>query len=235
MVLGKRKREIYGLKGGMIGPPTLKQYNAYQSFKKMKIPRNVFSYGKSSGELKWLDTQLAGTISTTGVQWGAPTGLNLIPQGTSENERIGRKCIIKTIQMRGFLTTATTNSNDNGNFYLVLDKQANKAYSLYTDVFQGASYLDFRNQANSQRFVVLKRFQFDIAGSSSTTVSGTGSASANSQQFNYYKKCNIPIEFTSTSGVIGEITSNNLLVFGASANSNTSAYSLLFRLQFIDG
>ena len=102
-------------------------------------------YGRFAGrgaEHKFLDTGLTGTFDTTGEVLpggGTSTGLNLIAQGTTESNRVGRKCVITKILIRGHVTTASTEANNIIRMLLVLDKQANGAYPAYADVLTSIS------------------------------------------------------------------------------------------------
>lgn len=188
-------------------------------------------------EQKFFDTAVSFTVDTTGE---VPTSgqLVLIPQGVTESTRVGRKCVIKSINITGLaLTTygAATSANSTGgtSVYLVMDKQANGAAAAAADVFTGTNFPNaVRNLANSTRFVILKKWQHTWQ-----PVAGVSGAFADlTKTIKYYKKCNIPIEFSSTTGAITEIKSNNLfLMAGASANiDDTVTFNATCRVRFTD-
>lgn len=180
-------------------------------------------YGRFSGagaEQKFFDTALSFTANITGVV-PATGQLVLIPQGTTESQRIGRKCVIKSINIRGFqyfapgaAATATTSTW----IYIVVDKQANGAAAAVTDVFVANTLATtFRNLANSQRFVVLGKIKTTFTASAGVTTA----YNPVSRTFDWYKKCSIPMEYSSTTGAITEIKSNNIfLVAGSDGNTD---------------
>lgn len=195
-------------------------------------------YGRffpGSTELKFLDTSLSGTIDATGEVapgGGTSTGIVLIPQGVTESTRVGRKCTIRSIQMKGTMSLGTTTSSSLYLMTLIWDKQANGAYPAYTDVFEDGTITSHLNLANSGRFVVLKRWAGTIRN---LTYNDTGAAyGANSMMLKYYKKCNIPIEFSSTTGAITEIKSNNLFVMWRASGDDVISAVLNFRVRFSD-
>lgn len=191
--------------------------------------------GGSNAELKFFDTALSFNIDTTG-EVPATGQLTLIPQGVTESTRVGRKCVIKSIQMRLLLTfspAASANAATSAMIYLVLDKQANGAPAAVTDVFTGTSLTtDMHNLSNSQRFVVLRKIPITF----NSTAGVTTAYNRMSRMVSVYKKCNIPIEYSSTTGAIGEIRSNNLFLIagGDGLADDLIAVSGTCRLRFSD-
>jgi hypothetical protein len=91
-------------------------------------------------ERKFFDTVVSGTVDTTAE---ALTSLNLIAQGVTQSTRVGRKCTVTEIIVKGMVewTTVTnaTMPQDQVRLILLLDKQANGANPSYADVFESAS------------------------------------------------------------------------------------------------
>lgn len=180
-------------------------------------------YGRFSGpgaEQKFFDTSLSFTIDATG-EVPATGQLNLIPQGVTESTRVGRKCVLKSIQARGTFTYspgAAASASTSAMMYLVLDKQCNGAAAGATDVFTGTDFTTaFHNLSNSQRFVILKKMRMNF-----TSAAGVTTAYNNvNKPWEFYKKCNLPLEFSSTTGAITELRSNNVfLMAGSDGNSD---------------
>lgn len=195
-------------------------------------------YGRffaGSPELKFLDTLLSGNIDATGEVapgGGTSTGIVLIPQGVTESTRVGRKCTIRSILMRGTIDVASSASSAYCTIALVWDKQANGAYPAFTDVFATSTTYSHLNLANSGRFVILKRWHLAI---NQATYNDTGATFAGSRRVvKYYKKCNIPLEFSSTTGAITELKSNNLMVMWEGSGDDTVTANLNFRVRFSD-
>lgn len=157
-------------------------------------------------ENKFFDTTVSANMRTTGQIHSS--SINLIPQGTTQSTRVGRRIVINSISMKGTITIPTTViSGLNYQIALVLDKQANKANAAYTDIYTSNAFNSFLNLANSGRFIVLKVFRSQL--NPSTILTSTTSLPT-LKTIKMYKKCNIPIEFTADTGAITEITSNNL-------------------------
>lgn len=196
-------------------------------------------YGRfqpGGNELKFHDVVFSGGIDATGEiapGGGTSTALNLISQGTTESQRIGRKCVIKRIDFKGDLTLATAIGSATYNISLILDTQANGAYPNYTDVFETDSPRSFLNLANSQRFKIMKRWYGVI---NQTAGDGSGAYGSQRKVMKFNKACNIPIEFSSTTGAITEIRSNNLFIMWDTDAGEDDAINvnMSWRLRFSD-
>lgn len=194
-------------------------------------------YGRFTGrnaENKFFDTALSFGFDNTG-EVPATGQLALIPQGVTESTRVGRKCVIKSIQLRGQLTYtpgASAGGACVGYMYLVWDKQCNGAAAAMTDVLTSAAGpTGLINLANSERFVVLRRWHVPFNSSAGVTTAYATRA----VPIDYFKKCNIPIEFSSTTGAITEIKSNNLFLLAQSSiEDDLIAMSGAVRLRFSD-
>lgn len=183
-------------------------------------------------ELKFFDTANGFTFDRT-AEVPATGQLVLIPQGDTESTRDGRLAYIKSIQMRGNLTyvpAAGATAATQCTMYLVLDTQANGAAAAVTDVFTSTAVeTQLINLNNSGRFRVLKRWDFRFA-----SPAGVSTAYNNVVvPFNFYKRCNIKIDWSSTTGAITEIRSNNLfLIAGSAFDDDTVTYTGVTRVRF---
>lgn len=196
-------------------------------------------YGRyaNGGELKFHDVSPGDSPTVTaGI---ITTSLNLIAQGTTEKTRIGRKCVIKSINWHWNITlppsTAAADAGDNVRVMLILDKQANGAVPVVLDILELEQYQEFRNLANSGRFQVLYDRTYPVLASA-----GSGRGSTDTLSYGeghlvgtFYKKCNIPIEFSGVTGAITEIRSNNLIALFIS-ESGKATFGSRMRLRFSD-
>ncbi len=181
-----------------------------------------YAYGKGKqGELKFFDTALSFQVDTS-LEVPATGQLSLIPQGVTESERVGRKCVIKSIQIEGIaaLTPAASATTAVLSYiWIVLDKQANGAVAtasgaggVFTSTVAGSALRELSNQT---RFRILKKIVIPnapMAGVSAAFNSAVKSISC-------YLKCNIPLEFNAATGAITEIRSNNIFLLAGSAGS----------------
>ncbi len=159
---------------------------------------------------------------------------NLIAQGDGESQRIGRKVTIKSINWRYSIQIETATSNvgdDIIRLVLYQDKQANGATSAVLGVYEDNDYQTFRNLTNKGRFRILMDRTYAL-----NTVAGSGNGT-NSRQFSagiqgtFFKKCNIPVEFSAGAGALTEITSNNIGVIAFSRTGRCELQSAM-RIRF---
>ncbi len=246
--MSKRKRGNNGKKpyrkGYSYGYEKHRKYAGGKKFR-AGYSRTGGFYGRFSGtgmgqELKFHDITIDDAlIATTGTIQNAGS-INLIPQGVTEITRIGRKCTIRNILWRLRLTIVNTAdaavTGDTARVILYLDKQCNGATIAVTDLLETADEQSFNNLANSGRFRVLMDRTYDM-----NCTSGSGRGSTDTLAFGenvvndtFFKKCNIPLEFSSTTGAITEIRSNNLGVLLISQDGNATNFESNLRLRFSD-
>lgn len=189
---------------------------------------------RSQGELKFHDVDVDDAVVAANGTIAA-NSINLIPQGTTESERIGRKAIIKNIGWRYALTLGSTatsaSTSDVVRVILYLDTQCNGAAATVTDILESDNYQSFNNLSNKGRFRILMDRTHGLSSQS-----GVGSTAAFGETVvngTFYKKCALPIEFSSTTGALTEIRSNNLGVLLLS-QSGLCIFESKFRLRFTD-
>lgn len=201
--------------------------------------RRAGFYGRFTGpnaENKFFDTSVAFNFDLTG-EVPATGQLTLIPQGVTESTRVGRKCVIKSIILKGVISNVSSAAvRDSGVLYIMLDKQTNGAAAAATDVFTSSDFtISQINLANSERFSILGKIQYNLSSKVAIEASLL-TYGGYSQWINFYKKCNIPIEFSSTTGAITEIRSNNIFLLAGSGGTadDLSKFTGSCRLRFSD-
>ncbi len=199
--------------------------------------RRKARYAPVSGELKFHDVDLDdAVISQTGTVTGS---INLIAQGVTESQRIGRKCVIRSINWRFFMNlpevaaAASPPQPDNVRVILFQDKQCNGAAATVTGILESADWQSFNNLANKSRFRILMDRGYDLTYQSAIGVSASSDWPAQVTSDTLFKTCNIPLEFDSTAGALTEIRSNNIGVLLMSQNG-VSGFGSKFRLRFSD-
>lgn len=188
------------------------------------------------GENKFFDTAVGQTASsTTGAIF--LDSICLIPQGVTESTRVGRKCTLRSISMRGQMIlpsqTSKNTTTDRLRYIIYLDKQTNGATATVLGLLESTDVNSFRNLAESGRFKVLADNTIalnTLAGSGDGTTEDYGIVSRN---FVFNKRCNIPLEFSATTGAITELRSSNIgiLFISESARANLQAN---IRVRFSD-
>lgn len=188
--------------------------------------RYAGAYGMGAGkygqrpELKFLDKSTIQTIPAAGLIH--ELSINLIPQGVTESQRVGRKCTIKSVHARIQIeipsATDPIDASDTLRVIIYLDKQANGATAAVADILEVIDYTSYFNLENSSRFLILHNKFIPInATAAAIGVGALGFTSNRGQLFyQWSKRCNIPIEFSGVTGAIGEVRSNNIGILAIS-------------------
>ncbi len=184
-------------------------------------------------EVKFHDLNVDdGTIASGGTI--VQGSCNLIAQGTGESERIGRKVHIVKLMWRYEIqlpdTTVAANTHDDVRLILYVDKQCNGAAAAVTDILASDNYQSFYKRSNKDRFVVLHDETTSLRASAGMATNGYGEVSFSDM---LVVKLFIPIEFSGTDGLIGEIKSNNVGVL-VCGGSGLAGLNSKMRVLYID-
>ncbi len=200
--------------------------------------RRVGYYGRFTrgGERKFFNTVVDDAVVAATM---AIVNLTIIPEGNGESERIGRKITITKISvlysMQLPAATAQGASSDTMRCMLVQDKQTNGAQFAATDLIDLDNFNEFNNLANSKRFKILYKQEFNF-NSGGAVATGAAFAFA---EFRHYlrmtKKVNIPIEYDNSAndGTIGTVRSNNIYWVTQSESGLVAAVGRV-RLRYTD-
>ncbi len=218
----------------------------------MRISTRRKGYGRTGGyygrygqgpnaELKFHDLVIddavvasAGTI--------AQASCVIIPQGTTESTRLGRKITVKSINWRMEIglaeldAQATPGNEEIIRIIVYLDKQTNGAAAAILDILETANYQSFNNLANKSRFRTLMDRTYALNYNTlASDGAGVTSSNAMSIQDSFFKKCNIVIEYdnTATDGAITTQRSNNIGVLTIS-KSGTGRFLTQMRIRYSD-
>jgi len=193
----------------------------------------VGRYGQRP-ELKFRDIIVAPVVPAVAGTITSPS-VNLIPQGVTESERVGRKCTLKAVsfhfQMELPDTTVPGQTSDRVRIIVYLDKQANGATAAVLNILETATINSFFNLEESSRFRLLYNRFHDIS-SQSGGVGATFASAELLKTVNWGTRCSKPIEFSGVTGAIGEIRSNNVGVLMISEKARTVVgYTVRIRFQ----
>lgn len=211
-------------------------------YQRMEVSRDmpVQSLARTGGFIaakttqKYFDTTLAPTtVTTAGVILNA--SLNLIPQTTTESGRIGNRVKLTSIHLRGKVVlpaTAVAAVNETVRIIVYLDRQCNGATAGVTDILTSADYRAFNNMANKGRFQTLIDEFCDI--NYQTGVNATPAWASVGKNIMLNKKgLGIALQFSSTTGAITEVRTNNIGVLAISyAGAATCEY--IARVRYDD-
>jgi len=175
-------------------------------------------------------TMVIGSTAATGQ-------LCFIAQGDDVGNRTGRKIVVRSILVNLNCVWAPAAGATAGQIvygYLIQDKQCNGAVAAITDVFTSAlAGFGAMNLDNSHRFKVLKKWVIQFTSPAGVT----GAYNAVTKPMHFYKRCNIPLMFSGTTGALTNIRSNNLfMVVGATGSPTTDLSTITgtVRLRFTD-
>lgn len=190
-----------------------------RSYPGSRVPLASRGYRTNRVEKKVFDV-----VSTTyqGNTTGSIVTIFLPTLGTDMNNRVGRKCTVTSLQVRGTVFQRLADTNANGNsacgvvrvMYLV-DCQPNGALPAITDVLATATPHSPMNLNNRDRFKVI----FDKITSLDNYVRSTAVAGQEyiavgrvNQHFKKYKRMNQEVIFTAVNGgTIADIASGSIL------------------------
>lgn len=179
-------------------------------------------YGRYTGldaEMKYLDTvEAPGVIAAAGTFFSP--SLNIIPQDDTQSGRTGRKITIKKIQIRGQLrlpaTTVAASSGDKIRLIFLVDTQTNGANPTLGTITETTDVNTYINMANSSRFRVLMDKTWALNASAGGAPTATPSFGEVIRHWQWYKTCDIPIEYdnSAATGALTTQRSNNVIGIG---------------------
>jgi hypothetical protein len=203
-------------------------------------------YGRFSGcapgcapELKYFDgNDQVSNVAAAGAVWDS---LNEIPQGTTAITRIGRKAVIKslklnyTVQLPMQTGESDPKHGDTVRMIVFIDKQANGATAAVTDILESAAWKSYYNLANSDRFQILldKYHNLNYLTLAADQANNFDQGEVEKHYLRNFK-LNMPVEFSSTTGAITEIRSNNIGILWISNHAEAHVF-MRWRLRFTDG
>lgn len=195
-------------------------------------------YKQPSRELKFLDTSLNdASVSINGSV--LIDTLNLLQEGTGEDERIGRKVVATSLHIRyTFVLLAqlggAVQSGESVRIVVYQDKQANGLPAAVLDVFEVNDYQTYRNLSNINRFNILydRTHEMNSTSAAMGAVFHTWPAVVKNWTFN--KQFNIPIEYSNTAGLLANIRSNNIGMILFSQAGGRTSFTGLGRIRYTD-
>ena len=174
----------------------------------------------------FLDTQIVDEVDTTGLV----SCLNLIAEGTDDNERLGNKINMIGLEYCISIVPETSNTTwGHCSVYIVYDKQPNGALATPANIVESLTSPTFPKWGDKDRFTILRKFQCESAR--------FANADANSSnQWYGYIKLNKKTNYDAATATIGSINSGALLcLFVGSltaATNSTKDARCNFRLTF---
>lgn len=232
------KRDYYGkfkdmtlakVKSAMKGARALRKYR--------KSPlRGLNRRGLSSQETGFVDLAVAGYNEDT---TGSIALIATVAQGASVNQRVGKKIVLKSLQMHGFQQNGSTAFINDAAILIVYDKRPTGSLPSVTDILVSANSNAFNNDANSGRFRIIKRIDNTLIGPITASVATsqlTECSAVNTDAF--VKLKGLPVVYKAAgTGAIGDIEEGALYVVtvgNVAAGTAAATAFLSFRTRFID-
>lgn len=198
--------------------------------------RTAGAYRRSlpkSIEKKFFDSDITNSANVqSGVIFNS---FNLIPQGTTDQTRIGNKITVRNINVRAISAVDDAGTGALGGGYLrviiYVDKQCNGVAATVTDILKSAAINSFRNMDQVDRFLILKDKMIKVTVDSANALHTATSTT-------FWKaswKGALPIHYSSTTGAITELRSNNIGMIYISDNPALNAAGTgIARIKFTD-
>jgi len=186
-----------------------------------------------------------GYVDTTGITYGLDnTGairhINVIPQGTSVNQRVGKKVALKSIQLRGSAIGRADAVSNDYTYIIVYDKRPTGVLPAITDILDSIDPQSMNNDANAGRFRILKRVDNVLVGGTSLTgaVANTLTEATMRNEDWYLPLNNLQTVFkAATTGVIADVEQGALYIvtLGNQVSGTTAAQlRATIRVRFVD-
>lgn len=195
-------------------------------------------------EFKFLDFTTGPTAVNTALNntLNDYMDLSFISQGVGENQRIGRKCTLRYLEIRGILrlpsTTTVANASDTVRMIVYIDKQTNGAHGtkdlILKDLVGGDPTNAPLNLEHQFRYSIISDKRFKIEPKSGGINTATNGATAwVTHPFSFITMLNCPLLYGGSTGVLAELCCNSLHIMFVSFNGTTTV-EFTGRVRFSD-
>lgn len=167
---------------------------------------------------------------------GSVTLLDGVATGTDYTDRIGRKIMLKSVQVRGVIGPQDQTVVDHlARVMVVYDKQPTGAAPALATILNAATATSFMNLSSRDRFVVIFDQIVPVAVVSNVATQSLA-GSPTTHLVNQYKSLNHEVIFGTTGGTIAGIQSGALwlVTCGSQAATGGSNAVLSCRVRFLD-
>lgn len=178
----------------------------------------------------FVDTAVTSYVADT---TGTLTLMATIAQGTSVNQRVGKKIMYASIQIRGRVFSGTACTTTDTAFIIVYDRRPTGALPAITDVLVSASAGSMNNDDNSGRFQIVRRQDHTLVGN--TTTPATGKECFSVDDFIKFRR---PAVYKAgAAGTIGDIEEGALYLVTigvTAAGTGAATFSMGWRIRFTE-
>lgn len=159
--------------------------------KKYQGVNNTSAFQDPGTSLERKNIDVTPTAWPTATLGWTITPLNLMAQGTTANQHVGRKVSMKSLLIRSKFTCT-----DVTRVVVVYDKECNGALAATADIFEVDRIISPLNLSNSDRFIVLA--DVTPTGIGKNAMPGYAALGGNSFFFEIYRKMSLPMLFNNT-------------------------------------
>ncbi len=234
---GGFSRRVRGRTAGFGGrfTPRTRMAGRYAGFYRKQ---GFYKFGqRGSPELKFQDFAVNDTTLASAM---VNTNISVIAQNVTETGRIGRRCTIRSISIRGSFTllaaTDITNTSNRVRCRLVLDKQTNGADFGATALLDTDAIDSFANLAQKSRFRVLMDKVYTLNSAGGAPSGAAFALSERTVNVNLHMKCAHQIEFNDAfiTGVVATQRTNSLHWLTQTATGEIISEAVNIRVRFSD-
>jgi len=179
------------------------------------------------------DTTL--NCSTDGTVAATQAVLNLIDTGTSSTTRVGKKIVMKALQIRGKLAASTATLQSKVAILLIYVRSNNKdaAPTTWTNILTSQHSNALTNRDNASRYKILRRWDYSVIGNIATAGQSTEKSMVSFDEYVVFKKP-LVASWQASAGAgtaIGDFEkgSLHLCAVGDFSDAGTSRPTLVFR------
>lgn len=163
--------------------------------------------------------------------------LNTIAQGSSDQQRVGKRVALKSLQIRGTVEGNSGCLAAHGALLIIYDKRPTGTLPGVTDILESMSSDAFMEASNSSRFEVVRRLDFDVQGK--PTAGASTSDDAYHVVNEYVNLRSRPTVYKEAgTGAIADHAEGSLIAVFVGNTSHATDLDVLsnigFRLRFID-
>jgi len=163
--------------------------------------------------------------------------MNTIPQGASASQRIGRKVMLKSIQLKGRWVAGTGTVSADCAAILVYDNNPTASLPAVTDFLVTADPLSFNNTVNQDRFRTIRRWDKFFLGNVGTAGQQTSATGYSFDEFVDLSRFSDYMAKAVGTGAIGDIQKGAIyLITVGSQGAGVTAPNLTVaaRTRYID-
>lgn len=194
-------------------------------------------------EMKTFDIGTSTTLvcSSDGTTAQTQQLLNTIPTGTSSITRIGKKVLMKALQIRGILEAGSTGVSERCAILLVYVRSNNQAATptVWADILNAQSPISMTNRDNASKYKILRRWDYQVIGNATTAGQQSDKTAYAFDEYVVFKK---PLISTWTSasvaGTIAEFEKGSLHICcvgnATTAGTLRPAFSFRSRLYYCE-